>query len=136
MLSKIRSWNIHVKICLLTLGFILLGAAIFAVLWISFGWMDLLWGWLIGGAISLINYGLIILQSYALKNATATAGLQVMGFYLTRYALYAGGLILAALLRDNDLNYINIFTVFAGYLPVRLMIYIFGISERKEVKKA
>lgn len=125
--------NIHLKITLLTSAVLLLGAAVFAVLWIAFGWMDLFYGWLIGGAISLINYGLIILQSYALKNANATAGLQVIGFYLSRYALYAAGLLLAAVLRENGMNYINIFTVFAGYLPVRIVIYVIGIIDRKDV---
>mgnify|MGYP001767287569 CR=1 FL=1 len=133
MLNKFRSMNIHLKITLLTSAVLLLGAAVFAVLWIAFGWMDLFYGWLIGGAISLINYGLIILQSYALKNANATAGLQVIGFYLSRYALYAAGLLLAAVLRENGMNYINIFTVFAGYLPVRIVIYVIGIIDRKDV---
>lgn len=134
MLSKIKSLNIHIKVSLFTGLFILVGAAIFAILWASFGFMDLFYGWLLGGAISLINYGLIVLQSYALKNANATAGLQVIGFYLSRYALYGGGLLLAAILRENGLNFINIFTVFAGYLPVRIVIYILGILERKEVE--
>lgn len=133
MLNKFRSMNIHLKITLLTSAVLLLGAAVFGVLWIAFGWMDLFYGWLIGGAISLINYGLIILQSYALKNANATAGLQVIGFYLSRYALYAAGLLLAAVLRENGMNYINIFTVFAGYLPVRIVIYVIGIIDRKDV---
>ena len=133
MLNKFRSMNIHLKITLLTSAVLLLGAAVFAVLWIAFGWMNLFYGWLIGGAISLINYGLIILQSYALKNANATAGLQVIGFYLSRYALYAAGLLLAAVLRENGMNYINIFTVFAGYLPVRIVIYVIGIIDRKDV---
>lgn len=133
MLNKFRSMNIHLKITLLTGAVLLLGAAVFAVLWIAFGWMGLFYGWLIGGAISLINYGLIILQSYALKNANATAGLQVIGFYLSRYALYAAGLLLAAVLRENGMNYINIFTVFAGYLPVRIVIYVIGIIDRKDV---
>ncbi len=85
----------------------------------------LLWGWLLGGAISIAAFALLVRQIYGLTSDDEKVRLRVMGFHFLRLGLYGAGLILAAILMYINKPWINIFAVVSAYMPIRLVIYFF-----------
>ena len=101
------------------------------------GWYYLLTGWLLGMAINLINYGLLIYQGHMLKQVaegTGNGGGLVPVMYFLRFALYIGGLVLVGVLHNNNLNYFNIFTTFEAYLVISAVIFFSGMHYKKPME--
>jgi hypothetical protein len=94
-------------------------------------------GWILGFLISLINFLLIILQTNRIENAVKY-GLKPnlgSGYLFFRFLLFTLGFIISATLKINNQEIFNIFSVFAGYLSVSLIIYMFGGSVPYRFKK-
>ncbi|MCX5775156.1 MAG: hypothetical protein NTV44_02190 [Firmicutes bacterium] len=83
---------------------------------------SLLYGWLIGGVISVICFALLVSQINALTSDDAGVRIRSMTLYFGRFLLYAVGLGLAGYLYYIDIPVINIFAVCAAYMPIRLII--------------
>jgi hypothetical protein len=90
----------------------------------------ILWGWLLGGAISISVYGLLVRQINGLAVDDDKIRLRAAGLHYIRLALYALGLLLAGLLYYFGIPVINIFAVAAGYMPIRLFVMIY----RRKIK--
>ncbi len=86
---------------------------------------SLLWGWLLGGAISIAAFALLVHQIYGLTSNDEKIRLRVMGLHFVRLGLYGVGLILAAVLMYIEKPFINIFAVVAAYMPIRLFVYLY-----------
>lgn len=86
---------------------------------------SLLWGWLLGGSISIAAFALLVHQIYSLTSGDEKIRLRVMGLHFVRLALYGAGLILAAVLMYLDKPWINIFAVVVAYMPIRLFVYFY-----------
>lgn len=90
---------------------------------------SLAWGWLLGAVIASINYGSIILQASRLQariEANITTPYYGQGYALARLALSASGMLLAVFIQPNGNEIFNLFSVFAAYLVISLVIYITG----------
>jgi hypothetical protein len=92
----------------------------------------LLIGWSIGMVISIINYLLLIYQSYVLAAAvtekSSRSGLAVI-FHFIRMFLYIGGLVTVGLLYRNNINHFDLFTLFSqfgAYIVIAIIIFITG----------
>lgn len=103
---------------------------------ISLGF-DILFGWLLGAFINLINYFLIFVQARRLQlkvvnnlNPTTRSG-----YMFLRMGLSTVGFVTAVLVEDSSGNRIfNLFAVFAAYLVISVVIFITGASLK--VKKS
>ncbi|HAV20086.1 MAG TPA: hypothetical protein DCX17_03575 [Firmicutes bacterium] len=98
------------------------------------GWYYLLTGWLLGMAINLINFGLLMYQGHMLKqvaDGTGNGGGLVPVMYFLRFALYIGGLVLVGVLHNSGLDYFNIFTTFGAYLVISAVIFFSGMYYKK-----
>lgn len=82
----------------------------------------LLWGWLLGGAISIAAFALLVHQIYGLTSGDDKVRLRVAGLHFVRLGLYGVGLVIAGVLLYMDKPYINIFAVAAAYMPIRLFV--------------
>ena len=99
-------------------------------------------GWLVGSAISLLAYLSIVYTSFAITNKDNDGkgmGLSVF-FSFARMGLYAIGLVLGGLMTFVFKNaWLNFWTVFAGYMPMPILISIFhfvNMGKRKDDKVA
>ena len=92
---------------------------------------DLLFGWLLGAVITLLNYGLIFVQARRLQlrvtlNMSPTTR---SGYMMLRLLLSGAGFMAAVLIKDTqDVAIFNIFTVFAAYLVISVVIFITGAN--------
>jgi hypothetical protein len=92
---------------------------------------DLLYGWVLGAAITLLNYGLIFVQAKRLQlrvtlNMSPTTR---SGYMFVRLLLSGSGFMAAVLIKDSqDVPLFNIFTVFAAYLVISIVIFITGAN--------
>jgi hypothetical protein len=112
------------------------GLLVFGILWATIGTMSLFLGWAVGAVIGLIGYILVIVQVNLLGTTKTQAIVLAIVAFVGRMLLYAGGLLLAGLLtKYYEPEIFNIFTVFAGYLPPRIAIYITTFVERSKEKK-
>jgi hypothetical protein len=92
---------------------------------------DILFGWLLGAVINLINYFLIFVQARRLQlkvvnqlNPTTRSG-----YMFLRMGLSTVGFMIAVLIKDSSGNDIfNLFSVFAAYLVISVVIFITGAS--------
>jgi hypothetical protein len=92
---------------------------------------DILFGWLLGAVINLINYFLIFVQARRLQlkvvnqlNPTTRSG-----YMFLRMGLSTVGFMIAVLIKDSAGNDIfNLFSVFAAYLVISVVIFITGAS--------
>lgn len=83
---------------------------------------SLLWGWLLGGAISVAAFALLVHQIYGLTAGDDKVRLRAAGLHFVRLGLYGVGLVLAGILLYIDKPYINIFAVALAYMPIRLFV--------------
>ncbi len=86
---------------------------------------SLLWGWLLGGTISVAAFALLVHQINGLTAEDEKVRFRVMGFHFLRLGLYGIGLVLAAVLMYIGKPWINIFAVVVAYMPIRLFVYFF-----------
>ncbi len=82
----------------------------------------LLWGWLLGGVISIAAFALLVRQIYGLTSGDDKVRLRVAGLHFVRLGLYGVGLVLAGVLLYIDKPYINIFAVALAYMPIRIFV--------------
>lgn len=128
-----KNLSTNQKIALLAIALYVLGAAIFALLLLVPTGIDLLLGWLLGAFISLACFGLLVLQARVLTSGNAKGIGLVMLFFSGRFLLYGAGLFVAAFLTYKlEIHIFNLFTVFGGYFPIRLAIYLFGFLDKRK----
>ncbi|MCR5490848.1 MAG: hypothetical protein K6F32_01825 [Bacilli bacterium] len=94
-------------------------------------------GWLLGTAIEVFNYWTIILSSGAILSpysSKKTRGVAfVILFVFLRLAFWVGGLVLGALCTYTwQNNYLNIWSVFAGYVPMTVAVAIAFMGRGKK----
>jgi hypothetical protein len=98
---------------------------------------DILFGWILGALINLLNYFLIFVQARRLQ-LKVTNNLNPStrsGYMFLRMALSTVGFVIAVLVEDSSGNPIfNLFSVFAAYLVISVVIFITGASLK--VKKS
>ena len=98
---------------------------------------DILFGWILGALINLLNYFLIFVQARRLQ-LKVTNNLNPStrsGYMFLRLALSAVGFMIAVLVEDSSGHPIfNLFSVFAAYLVISVVIFITGASLK--VKKS
>jgi len=90
---------------------------------------SLAWGWILGAFISNLTYGLIMLQASRLQarvQAKITTPYRGQGYTMARYALSGAGMLLSVFVKINDQEVFNLFTVFAAYLVISIVIYVSG----------
>ena len=96
------------------------------------------WGWLLGAIITSFNYGLIFLQASRLQ-ARVEANIQTpyrsQGYTFARLVLSASGMLACVFIKINDQEVFNLFTLFAAYLVIAVVIYITG-AQLRAAKKA
>ena len=86
-------------------------------------------GWILGAIIASLNYGSILLQASRLQariQANITTPYYGQGYAFARLALSAAGMLLAVFIKLNDVEVFNLFSVFAAYLIISLVIYVTG----------
>jgi hypothetical protein len=110
---------------------------IFAVLiGLAFGFsipFSLAWGWLLGAFITVLNYGTILLQAQRIQArvmAKITTPYRGQGYALFRLVLSGLGMATAALLKPDGVEIFNLFSLFASYLIISLVIYVSGAQFR------
>ncbi|MDD4344482.1 MAG: hypothetical protein PHP09_00895 [Bacilli bacterium] len=130
---RLKNLSTNQKIVLLALVIYILGALVFGLLLLIPTGSDLLLGWLLGAAISFACFGLLVLQAYVLTSENAKGAGFVMLFFAGRFILYGAGLFVAAFLTYKlEIHIFNLFTVFGGYFPIRLAIYLFGFLDKRK----
>lgn len=96
-------------------------------------------GWIFGGGLMLLAYLSIVFSSKAILNGTTGKGVGAsfaVLFSLLRIVLLAGGLFLSAYYTYKlQSNWLNVWTVFGGYLPLGIVVGITGIINAKKSKK-
>ena len=86
-------------------------------------------GWLLGALIASLNYGSILLQAARLQariQANITTPYYGQGYAFARLALSAAGMLIAVFIKLNALEVFNLFSLFAAYLIISIVIYITG----------
>ncbi len=117
----------------LTLSFVFfavvfLSLIIFSLLeLIPFSWA---FGWLLGAVIGTLNYGLIILQANRLTlsiqhGIKPNAG---PGYMFLRLTIFGLGLTAAALVKYENNELFNVFSVFLAYLVISGTIFVTGAN--------
>jgi hypothetical protein len=94
---------------------------------------SLLWGWLLGAVINMINYGLIFVQANRLQLSIANQlpTTTRSGYMVGRLLLSSLGFLMAVLIKGSEGQEIfNIFSVFAAYLVISIVIFITGANYR------
>jgi hypothetical protein len=94
---------------------------------------SILWGWLLGTVINMINYGLIFVQAnrlqLSIENQLPTKTRS--GYMVGRLLLSSIGFLMAVLIKGSEGQEIfNIFSVFAAYLVISIVIFITGANYR------
>lgn len=130
---RLKNLTTNQKVLISAGAIYLLGIIVFALLLLVPTGIHLLLGWLLGMVIALACFGLLVLQAYFLTGENVRGGALVAVFFSMRFLLYGLGLFISAyLFYKLDIKIFNVFTVFAGYLPIRLGIYLFTFLERKQ----
>jgi hypothetical protein len=117
-------------------GFVLTLLIILSFLqFIPFSWG---FGWLLGALIGSLNYGLIILQANRLT-LSIQHGLKPSagpGYMMTRFIIFAIGLLIAVLVKYEDNELFNVFSVFLAYLVISGTIFVTGANFQSKIKAA
>lgn len=117
----------------LLLSFVIFGVVLIILFGLSFTeFIPFSWGlgWLLGAFIGSLNYGLIILQANRLTLSVQN-GLKPNagpGYMMTRLMIFALGLLAAVLLKYQNQEIFNIFSVFLAYLVISATIFITGAN--------
>ncbi len=93
-------------------------------------------GWLLGSLIGTLNYGLIMLQASRLT-LSIQHGLKPNagpGYMMTRLLIFALGLLAAVLVKNNNVEVFNIFSVFLAYLVISSTIFVTGANFKTKRK--
>ena len=103
------------------------------------GLIPLSWplGWILGSVIGSINYGLIIIQANRLTLGVQhkiRAGVSPM-YMMSRFGLFAIGLLASVFIKLDDVELFNIFTIFVAYLVISSIIFITGANFRTIKRK-
>lgn len=88
-------------------------------------------GFLFGSVIGVLCYYLLILQADAVLKKQSSAAF--VPYFILRLACMILGIALALVLWDYGYHVFNVFAVFAGYLPIRLVMMFY---KGKEVDQA
>lgn len=112
------------QVLFVTAVFLFLGALVFIPFCFFYN-TNLLYGWLLGSVISLVTYALLIKQINGMTAGDERVRLRAAGLYFVRLGLYAIGLGIAGYLYYIGHPVINLFTVFAAYMPVRIVVMIY-----------
>lgn len=137
--EKLSNLSENYKMFILLAIFAFAGALIF----IPFCATGLLqWGWefgfLFGSAIEAISLLLLILSTNLLTKASSSmkATLLSVLFFMLRFVLYAGGLVLAAFFQYKwNMEYVfNLFGVFIAYLPMQIVVIIVMLRNKDKTK--
>lgn len=86
------------------------------------GHYDIVLGYILGVTISIVNFLVIIKQSEIV--VIERSKFIYILFYLLRYFFYLFGLLIALLLLKFNIRVLNVFAVFVGYLPIKIIIVI------------
>lgn len=83
-------------------------------------------GFLLGVIISIINHLILCLQTNLLLNPKLGVGAVPLTSlcYITRFALYGGALFLAFYLEHLNYNYLAWYSVFVGFLIIKIVIIV------------
>ncbi|HAS56774.1 MAG TPA: hypothetical protein DCR94_06060 [Firmicutes bacterium] len=127
------------KITLIALvGVYLVGVASF-VCFFFLGNPGLPLGWIFGGALMILAYLSIVFSSKAILNGATGKGVGTsfaVMFSLLRIILLAGGLFLSGFYTYKlQSNWLNVWTVFGGYLPLGIVTGITGFINSRKNKK-
>ncbi len=93
-------------------------------------------GWLLGSLIGTLNYGLIMLQAQRLT-LSIQHGLKPNtgpGYMMTRLVIFSLGLLIAVLVKNNNVEIFNIFSVFLAYLVISGTIFVTGANFKSKIK--
>ncbi len=93
-------------------------------------------GWLLGSLIGTLNYGLIMLQAQRLT-LSIQHGLKPNtgpGYMMTRLVIFALGLLSAVLVKNNNVEVFNVFSVFLAYLVISSTIFVTGANFKTKRK--
>lgn len=127
-------------------NFFLLGmTCLLGCLILSFGFFldnpGLVIGWLLGSAISAFCYATMVLSAkFLLSGDEKSSKFGYFGavFGLFRLGFYAGGLVIGAFATfvwgSNAHGYCNLWTVFAGYLPLFVILIVTTLMSLKKEK--
>lgn len=112
--------------------FLLVGVILFTLFFIEI--IPLSWplGWILGSVIGSINYVLIIVQANRLTlgvQQKIRAGVSPM-YMMSRFSLFAIGLLASVFIKLNNVELFNIFTIFVAYLVISSIIFITGANFR------
>jgi uncharacterized membrane protein len=94
-------------------------------------------GWLLGAIIASFNYYSIIFQANRLKariDAKIMTPYRGSGYAFARLVLSASGMLACVLIEFDNNEVFNLFTLFAAYLVISVIIFITG-SQYQPVKK-
>lgn len=120
-----KNLNDNQQIAFLNASFILVVALCFlpfCFIFFSTFMLSLLYGWLLGGLISVACFAMLVGQINGMTSDKEGVRMKAMSFYFGRFLLYAAGLCLAGYLYYINVPVINIFAVCAAYMPIRVII--------------
>jgi len=120
------------QVLFITAVCIFIGALIFVPFCFFYN-TNLLYGWLLGGVISLTAYALLVKQINDMAAGDDRVRVRAAGLYFVRLGLYAIGLGIAGYLYYINKPYINLFTVFAAYMPIRIVVMFYKNRWKKKV---
>ncbi len=87
------------------------------------------WGWLLGAAITTLNYLSIFFQTKRIQQrveAKMNSPYRGQGYIVGRFVLSGLGMLAAVLIKINDQEIFNLFSLFAAYLMISIVIFITG----------
>lgn len=123
--SKIPYTILNYALVVYFFGFVTL--LVFSLL--NFFNLSILFGWTLGAVISSINYGTIIFQSKRIQQrveAQIKSPYVSQGYALARLILSGLGMLICVLVKPNNVEMFNLFSLFASYLVFSLIIYLTG----------
>lgn len=123
--SKIPYTILNYALVVYFFGFVTL--LVFSLL--NFLNISILFGWTLGAVISSINYGTIIFQSKRIQQrveAQIKSPYVSQGYALARLILSGLGMLICVLVKPNNVEMFNLFSLFASYLVFSLIIYLTG----------
>jgi len=131
--SKIPYTILNYALVVYFFGFVTL--LVFSLL--NFLNISILFGWTLGAVISSINYGTIIFQSKRIQQrveAQIKSPYVSQGYALARLILSGLGMLICVLVKPNNVEMFNLFSLFASYLVFSLIIYLTG-AQYKMISK-
>jgi hypothetical protein len=87
------------------------------------------WGWLLGAAITTFNYLSIFFQTKRIQQrveASITSPYRGQGYSVGRFVLSGLGMLATVFIKANDQEIFNLFSLFAAYLVISIVIFITG----------